>query len=122
MGIDDIPLLNMLQGELRYRASRQEVISQNIAGADIKGFTRKDISRPSFNSMVKDNMLSLTTTSPSHISGANYSSSFKIIDEGKPVELDMEAFEMGKNNSEFAKAASTYKKVISLMNTALGTK
>ncbi len=104
---------------MKYQAARQEVISQNIANVDTPDYTRKDIAKPNFGEMVKSNMVSLSVTNPSHIGGTNSASNYQGISSGNEVELDMEALELMKNSNEFAKASSTYKKILSLFRLAI---
>ena len=39
MQLDDIPLFSVLRGRLDYLNQRQRVIAQNVANADVAGFT-----------------------------------------------------------------------------------
>lgn len=119
MDLDKITLISMLQEKMKYQAARQEVISQNIANVDTPDYTRKDIAKPNFGEMVKSNMVSLSVTNPSHIGGTNSASNYTGISSGNEVELDMEALELMKNSNEFAKASSTYKKILSLFRLAI---
>ena len=120
MDLNKIGIMDMLQNKMKYHAAKQEVISQNIANVDIPGYKRKDITEPSFKGMVKSSMLNLNVTDPKHISGVNSSPFFTSHDTSDTVELDMEAIEMMKNNQDFASASTTYKKMVSLMRTAVG--
>ncbi len=121
MDLNKIALLNMLQEKMKYNSARQEVISQNIANVDTPEYKRKDISKPNFNNMVKSSMVSLQTTNPQHISGINSSGNYVAMESESPVELDMEAIELMKNSEDFAGATSTYKKILSLLNQAIGS-
>lgn len=121
MDLNNISLINMLQEKMKYSAARQEVISQNIANVDTPGFKRKDITQPNFGNMVKDHMVALETTDPKHIGGSKSSGIYLAKDTGSTVELDMEALELMKNNNEFSKASTTFKKIISLLNQAIGS-
>ncbi len=122
MDLDKIPTMNMLQAKMKYGAARQEAIVGNIANVDTPGYKRKDIDKPSFDGMVKSSMLALNTTNSGHISGIDSSSSYVAHATDDKVEIDMEAIEMMKNNSEFSKTTTTYKKMLSLLREAIGNK
>jgi len=122
MDIGNTVLMSMLQDKMSYHATRQNIIAQNIANADNPEYRRRDIAKPNFKGMVKNSMLSLETTNPHHLSSADSNINYAILETDSPITLDMEAFEMSKNTSEFAKVSTTYKKMISLMNIAAGTK
>ncbi len=118
MDLNKISVMGMLQNKMRYSAARQNVISQNVANADVPGYGRRDISQPDFSNMVKSSMLQLSTTNSGHIQG-NKTSILPTSNTGEEVELDMEAIELMKNSSEFSKASTTYKKMIALMKEAV---
>jgi flagellar basal-body rod protein FlgB len=120
MDLDKIALMNMLDARMKYGAARQEALSQNIANADTPDYKRRDVDKPSFKGMVKTSMLNLETTSPNHISGTNSSTAFSSYSTEDKVELDMEAIELMKNGADFARASTTYKKMLSLFRTAVG--
>jgi len=48
VGMDDIPLFGMLKSRLGYLNQRERVISQNVANADVAGYTPKDVRTPDF--------------------------------------------------------------------------
>ena len=120
MDLNNLSVMNMLQSKMQYNAARQNVISQNIANVDTPEYRRRDIAKPSFKGMVKNSILSLETTNGMHISGINSASNIVPYATEDKVELDMEAFEMMKNNSEFAQASAAYKKMIGLLKEAVG--
>lgn len=122
MDMNNILLMNMLAQKMSYNSARQESISQNIANVDTPDYRRKEIEKPNFKGMVKSSMGGgLVTTHPMHISGLSNSTSLNSYTSGEEVQLDMEAYEMMKNNQDFAKASSTYKKMVQMMNTAVGS-
>lgn len=120
MDLNNLSVMNMLQQKMQYNAARQNVISQNIANVDTPDYRRRDVVKPSFKGMVKNSMLSLETTNGMHISGINSASNIVPYATEDKVELDMEAFEMMKNNNEFAQASAAYKKMIALLREAVG--
>lgn len=123
MDLDKIALTSMLQTKMKYDAARQDAISQNIANVDTPGYNRKEVTKPDFKNMVKTHMLGLETTNPQHISGTNSSSSsYAPYSTDDKVEIDMEAIEMMKNNADFSKTSTTYRKILSLIKEAIGNK
>jgi flagellar basal-body rod protein FlgB len=120
MDLDKIQLMSMLATKMKYGSARQDAISQNIANVDTPGYKRQDIAKPDFKGMVQSSMLKLETTDPQHLSGNSSASTFKPYTTNDNVELDMEAIELMKNNSEFSKTTTTMKKFLALINEALG--
>ncbi|HCR85237.1 MAG TPA: hypothetical protein DIV86_01010 [Alphaproteobacteria bacterium] len=123
MDITNIHSLQVLADNMRYSAARQEIISQNIASANIPEYTRKDIKPESFSVYLSDasDKMMLKTTNSDHISTATAAANKKFFDTKMPVALDMEALEMMQNNQNFNLANSTYKKFILMFKDALGS-
>jgi flagellar basal-body rod protein FlgB len=72
--VDDIPLFSMLKGRLGYLNQRQKLIAQNVANADVAGYTPKDLKAQSFSQQLQGVQagggVTLAMTQPGHMSGA----------------------------------------------------
>lgn len=122
MDISNINSMKMLTEQMRYSTARQDVITQNIASKDIPDYTRKDINKAAFSDYLSNagSKLNLRTTNKNHMSSIS-SGSDLAIDEGIPVQLDIESIEMMQNNMKFNAANSTYRKFLSLFKDAIGS-
>ncbi len=73
MGMDSIPLFAVLKGRMDYLNQRQKVIAENVANADVAGFTPKDLKPQNFSDLVASNgaggTVQMTTLSPGHLGG-----------------------------------------------------
>ncbi len=116
----DTSLLGMLATKMKYDTERQKVLSENIANANTPNYMRKDINQPDFASMVQSSMVTLETTHANHIKGLNSSQENPVVETKDTVQLDMEAVELAKNNTDFTTASATYKKIMALISDALG--
>jgi flagellar basal-body rod protein FlgB len=117
MNFANLSVMNLLQHKMQYTAERQDYISQNIASADIPKYRRQDVRKPDFSKMVKsyNNNLSLNTTHHAHLTSNVSSSQFVAYQTEDTVELDQEAVEMMKNRSDYTNAATTYKKILTIL-------
>lgn len=122
MDFDQIQSLNLLSQKLRHHSKNQSVISENMASADIPGYKKKMLKTPDFNGMVNDKLgqISLKTTNSNHITEHSGGLNNGVYSTQEKVKLDMEAFEMMKNNTSYAEGTITYKKMLSLMKNAVG--
>lgn len=121
MDLSNIQSFKLLQEKMKYHVKRQEVISENFANATTPGYYRKEVIKPDFNAMVgqasKD--VRLATTNPNHINPNASRGDANIFTTDVRVKLDMESIQMSQNQSEFAQAAATYKKMLSLVREAI---
>ena len=67
----DIPLLSMLEGRLRYVNQRERLLSENIANADTPGYAPRDLKPFSFGDLLRPRigLAGLAQTSSAHIAG-----------------------------------------------------
>lgn len=123
MDITNIHSLQVLADKMRYNAARQDIISQNIASANIPDYTRRDLKPESFSVYLSDasSKLQLATTEGGHISTAKAAANQHFYTTKMPVELEHEAIEMMTNSQDFALANSTYKKFITMFKDAIGS-
>ena len=134
MRVDDIPLLAALKGRLQYLNRRQNVISENVANADVAGFTPKDIKAPTFDQLVGHTqgpgVVTLAVTDAGHISSPGSSSSdsmpMKAVDapdsetrmDGNSVVLEEETLKMAASRMDYDAAIGLYQHSLNMLKTA----
>jgi flagellar basal-body rod protein FlgB len=132
--VDDIPLLTALKGRLQYLNKRQNVISENVANADVAGFTPKDIKAPTFAQLVGHGqgpgVVTLSTTDAGHIGTPGASSSdtlaMKAVDtpdsetrmDGNSVVLEEEMLKMAESRMDYDAAIGLYQHSLNMLKTA----
>ena len=74
MRLDDIPLFATLKGRLDYLNQRQRVIAENVANADVAGFTPRDLKPQSFSQVLSASQgggsVQMTVSQAGHMNGA----------------------------------------------------
>jgi flagellar basal-body rod protein FlgB len=132
----DIPLLSMLKDRMSWLSKRQDVLSQNVAGADVPGFTPHDLKPQDFEKTLRATMTpfksagSLTVTNPRHIPmmSASASRGFEIKESpdvaalpgGNSVSLESEMIKVAETQAQYQAAANLYAKAITMMKVAIG--
>lgn len=136
MQIADIPLLSMLKERMVWLNQRQDVLSQNVANADVPTYTARDLKPVDFDSMLRTTPTALrmpagtlATTDPHHIA-LNQSStpSFDILNSpdgapnstGNTVSLEEEMIKVSETQAQFQAATNLYAKALGMMRTAIG--
>lgn len=134
MRVDDIPLLSALKGRLQYLNKRQNLISENVANADVAGFTPKDIKAPTFAQLVGHTqgpgVVTLAVDQPGQIPSPGSSSSdalqMKAVDapdsetrmDGNSVVLEEEMLKMAESRMDYDAAISLYQHSLNMLKTA----
>jgi flagellar basal-body rod protein FlgB len=130
----DIPLMSMLKDRMSWLSRRQDLLSQNVASADVPGYTPKDLKAQDFGSTLHATLAqfqsasTLTTTNPRHIAIAAPRNSFESRDApdiaappgGNSVSLEAEMIKVADTQAQYQAAANLYAKAISMMKTAIG--
>ncbi len=126
-----------MQTNLKYLNERQDVLSQNIANANVSGYMAKDLKAPDFkgaldqaSASANTSSVRLATTAEGHISGNGSSGNFatvtksrregEITPNGNNVVLEDEVLKMSKNNLEYQQTADLYRKMLDMIKTAIG--
>jgi flagellar basal-body rod protein FlgB len=129
MDIKNIKLFNLMQSNINYLTTRQDVLSQNVANSSTPGYETVDIKKPDFSSYLsKSSGAGLVTTNSNHISGTKNASGGNIIEsksfETKPtgnrVVLEEEMLKITKNSMEYQQTTNIYRKMIEMFKTAIG--
>jgi flagellar basal-body rod protein FlgB len=132
--IDDIPLFAALKGRLQYLNQRQRVISENVANADVPGFTPKDVRPPSFAQLLAHaqggpQVATLTATEPGHLTtpkDAGAPQPFKSITtpdsetrmDGNSVVLEEEMLKMAESRMAYEAAIGFYQHSLNMIRVA----
>jgi flagellar basal-body rod protein FlgB len=132
--VDDIPLLTALKGRLQYLNKRQNVIAENVANADVAGFTPKDIKAPTFAQLMGQSqgpgVVTLATADAGHIGSPGASSSdtlaMKAVDtpdsetrmDGNSVVLEEEMLKMAESRMDYDAAIGLYQHSLNMLKTA----
>ena len=142
--MDEIPLFAMLKGRLGYLNQRQKVIAQNVANADVAGFTPRDLKAQEFSSVLAGSSglarpggVRMQVSEPGHIaapagpgigarsSGAT-SGDFKSIEapdsetrmNGNSVVLEEEMLKMAESRMAYDAAISFYQQSLNMLRLA----
>jgi flagellar basal-body rod protein FlgB len=134
MQTNDIPLLSMLKDRMSWLSKRQDVLSQNVAGADVPGYTPRDLKPQDFEKTLRSTMsqsaAALTVTNPNHIAAVSSSAqqNYEVKDTpdvaappgGNSVSLESEMIKVADTQAQYQAAANLYAKAIGMMKTAIG--
>ncbi len=134
MGVDDIPLFQMLKGRLGYLDQRQKVIAANVANVNTPNYTPSDLKPFSFQAQLKavSTGLAPTQTNPAHIGGSKSSAAAsggtvwapqKAPDseatlDGNQVVLEDEMIKMTDARTNYDAAVTFYQQAMNLLRTA----
>jgi len=131
MQVGDIPLMTMLKQQMAWLGKRQDVLSQNVASADVPGYTPRDLKPVDFEQTLKaataNSAGSLAVTDPRHIgtnrAGAgfeeNEGADVEASPSGNSVSLESEMIKVSETQAEFQAAANLYAKAVEMMKTAI---
>jgi len=130
----DIPLLSMLKDRMSWLSKRQDVLSQNVASANVPGYTPSDLKPMDFEKMLRSSTSmsssasTLTLTDPRHIALSNSTSGYETRETpdvqaapgGNSVSLESEMIKVADTQAQYQAAANIYAKTITMMKTAIG--
>ena len=130
MDVGQIPLLAMLKERMDWLNRRQDVLSQNVAGADMPGYAARDLKPLDFEAMLKNSArasaVGLVTTDPRHIVSTRADGGFEETSapaggsNGGAVSLEAEMIKVADTQAQFQAATNLYAKAIDMMKTAIG--
>lgn len=130
MQIDDIPLMSMLKDRMSWLSKRQDVLSKNVANADLPGYTPQDLKPQSFDNTLRSTT-SLALTNPRHIAASATTSSSRGVEYkdtpdvaapagGNSVSLESEMIKVAETQAQYQAAANIYAKAVTMMKVAIG--
>lgn len=139
VSVTDLPILSMLRTRMQWHQTRQKLLSENVANADMPGFKPRDLASPRFGNGAGDlaqpagsmgGNSGLAVTSPAHIAlnggpegpGADPRrfNGFEIRPSGNGVNLEEEMMKAGDNQAEYQFAATMYQKSLDKLKIAIG--
>ncbi len=132
MNLPDVPLLSILREKMSWLNTRQAVLAQNVANADVPGYEAKDLKPLDFAQVLKNSTqpqhIGFAVTDPRHISPNDQSSAF---DEtarrrtpnrragGSSVSPEQEMMKVSDTQAQYQAATNLYAKSIQMMRTAI---
>ncbi len=132
VAVTDLPILSMLRTKMQWHQTRQKLISENVANADLPGFKPRDLAAPAFDrktgEAVGNGGVALARTSAGHIAPAGGEGGadprrvkgFEIRPSGNGVNLEEEMMKAGDNQADYQLAASLYQKSLDALKIAVG--
>ena len=109
MAMGDLPLFSMLKTRMHWHQTRQKLLAENVANADLPAFKPRDLREVDFGRALGAaiSRVTLTTTSPSHLSalggGASTDSAnarrFETTPSGNSVNLEDEMLKVAQNQA-----------------------
>jgi flagellar basal-body rod protein FlgB len=125
-----IPLLNLLEGKMRYLGARQKVIAENVANADTPGFTPKDM-KP-FDQVLAAQKTqtsgAMASTDPNHLQAGHSvakglpqpidSPDSETRMDGNSVVLEEEMMKMTEARTDYDTAVTLYMQSLNMIRTA----
>jgi flagellar basal-body rod protein FlgB len=124
-----IPLMAMLKDRMAWLGRRQDVLSQNVASANVSGYKPRDLKPVDFEQTLKATTAgSLTTTDPHHIAASRRNGGFEetegadveVSPTGNAVSLEAQMIKVAETQAEYQAAANLYAKAIAMTKTAIG--
>lgn len=130
------PLLGSITQSMKHLAARQQVISQNIANSETKGYKAQEMEAPDFSSLLTEKgvphvvrprvnvtsgmvALGVAPTTNGHVIADSDTSETK--PDGNNVTLEDQLLKMGEIRTDFTTMANLYRKQLGLLKTAVGT-
>lgn len=138
MSIADLPTLGMLRTRMQWHQTRQKLLAENVANADLPGFKPRDLAQPVFDKRtgelasaagVPSGPNGLVVTNVAHMSVAGNEGpgadprrfkGFEIRPSGNGVNLEEEMMKAGENQADYQLAASLYQKSLETLKIAIG--
>lgn len=138
MSVTDLPILGMLRTRMQWHQTRQKLLAENVANADLPGFKPRDLASPdlgrSGGGLAQPTGATagagLAVTNASHIGpsggpegpGADPRrvKGFEIRPSGNGVNLEEEMMKAGENQADYQMAASLYQKSLETLKIAIG--
>lgn len=133
MDTSGIPLLSILKERMAWLNRRQDLLSQNVASADVPGYKPRDLKAPNFAALLKGatspfaSASSLAVTNPHHIKAGGQFGGFETSSApdveasptGNSVSLEAQMIKVANTQAQFQAAANLYAKAIGMMKTAI---
>lgn len=134
MDFNDTTILRLAKTQMRYQGQRQALLSQNIANIDTPGFAAQDLKPLNFSHMaeLEAKRLEIRATSPAHMMGVRDNSgpfrdeksrySFETTPVKNNVALEEQMAKINLTGINFQMASGLYKKMNTMVKSALGVR
>lgn len=134
MNLMSVPLLDVLRERMSWLSARQNVLSQNVANADLPGYSAVDLKPVDFQKVLEQSTEpaafqgGLVVTDPHHIASTpSTTSGFEstaagdgsIDQTGNSVSTEEEMMKVADTQAQYQAATNIYAKAISMMRTAI---
>jgi flagellar basal-body rod protein FlgB len=123
MDLSRIPLFDALVTRMAWLGERRSVLAQNVANADWRGYTAKDLKPPSFAALVsrRAQRLPLRTTAPGHLfSVARTGSSERVAQHPDETALNGDAVRLQEQMMKISERANEHALTTSLDHRQIG--
>ncbi|MCJ2034344.1 flagellar basal body rod protein FlgB [Methylobacterium sp. J-068] len=140
MSVTDLPILGMLRTRMQWHQTRQKLLAENVANADLPGFKPRDLASPDLGrsggglaqpaGAATPGGGGLAVTNVAHIGPGGGSEGpgadprrvkgFEIRPSGNGVNLEEEMMKAGDNQADYQMAASLYQKSLETLKIAIG--
>lgn len=130
MSVADLPLVAMLKTRMHWHQTRQKLLAENVANADMPGFKPQDLKAPAFGASGRPagGALPVERTSATHLTSdaaragedSVNARRFETTPSGNAVSLEDEMLKVSQNQSDFQLAASLYQKSLQMLRIAAG--
>lgn len=138
MSVTDLPIFSMLRTRMQWHQTRQKLLAENVANADLPGFKPRDLASPDLGQsgggltqpVGAATGGGLAVTNAAHIGPGNGPEGpgadprrvkgFEIRPSGNGVNLEEEMMKAGDNQADYQMAASLYQKSLDTLKIAIG--
>ncbi|ANK81046.1 flagellar basal body rod protein FlgB [Minwuia thermotolerans] len=131
MLLKNIPIFSALTRQMDWLASRQKVLSHNIANADTPGFRGRDLERLSFRELLTrpDDSMRVAKTNAGHIAPSGEASDdyrrsretgYDTNPADNSVSLEDEIIKVNDTRMAYDLASSLYRKHVQMVKMAIG--
>ncbi len=134
MDFNDVTIMQMARGHMRYQTQRQKVLSENIANLDTPAYKAQDLKPLDFGKLAEQETkrLELRATAPQHMEGFTAFSgpyreqklreTYETTPVKNNVSLDEQMANVNTTQAQFQLSSTLYRKMNQLFRTALGNR
>lgn len=123
-------VIDAMKMHMDYANQRQVVLSKNVSHADTPGYQAKDLKPLDFKKHMEKS-LQMTVTSSGHIAGTKGAQDFRARRDketyettpvGNNVVVEDQMLKMSENSTDYQATTNLYKKMTTMMKTAIGNR
>lgn len=135
MDISKLKIFNLLQTNMNYLGTKQDLLAENVSNANTPGYEGKTLAPLDFKSILQQTAAQqssqLAMSNPRHIAFAGgvgnspfrqeaETDVFEVTPMGNKVVMEQEVMKVAKNSMEYQQTTSIYRKMLGMMRTAIG--